>query len=46
MAEMQAIRDVSKIEMILKKEKKAALRVKESAVNVSNSPPKIKHPIF
>ena len=46
MAELQAIRDVSKIAMIMKKEKKAAQRVNESTVNVSNSPPKIKHPIF
>ena len=46
MAELQAIRDVSKIAMIMKKEKKAAQRVNKSTVSVSNSPPKIKHPIF
>lgn len=46
MAELQATRDVSKVAMIIKKEKKAAQRANESTVNVSNSPPKIKHPIF
>jgi hypothetical protein len=46
MADLQTARDIRRIAMILKKEKKTEVKMRESAVKLPSPPTKIRHPVF